>query len=148
MTRRWVLFAVSVLVLGCSDDSGSDASSAEKVIDATSGEGAQSVGIQPFSPDTVLLAVNMLHDVKVVLTKPAPQDLDVDVENKDPTTVSTPSSLIKFKKWDTEQLMVIQGLKENSQTVDLVFTIHDTAQTQTLKISVVKQLPDAGIPVD
>jgi len=151
MIRTGVLLisAASLLLGGCSDDSGRDASSAEQLVDGSSGEGGQNnVSIIPFKPDTVMLAEKMLHDVHVKLTKPAPQEISVDLVNSDPATVSIPTSELKYKKWDTEQMVTIQATKENSQDVALVFTIRGTSETQTLKVKVVKTLPDAGVLPD
>jgi len=135
------------LSLGCSDDSASDASPGEQILDATVGEAGQ-VGIQPFSPPAVILAENMLHDLVVKLTGPAPQELYVDVESKDPSSVNVSTSILKYVKWADSQMTVIQGLKVTTQDVEVVCTLRDTSITQTLKVQVVKELPDAGPPSD
>lgn len=148
-TGAVLMAAVSLLLGGCSDDSGRDASSAEQVIDGLSGEGGQTkLSIRPFAPASVTIAEKMLHDIHVLLTEPTPQEIYVDVVNKDPVTVSIPTSFLQYKKWDNTQMVTIQGIKENSQEVELVFTIRDTTETQTLKVKVVKMLPDAGVPSD
>ena len=142
-----VLVALLLPLVGCSDDSASDASPGEQILDATPGEAGQ-VGIQPFSPPTVVLAENMLHDLYVKLTGPAPQELYVDVESNDPSSVSVSTSILKFPKWADSQMTVIQGLKVTTQDVEVVCTLRDTSITQTLKVQVVKELPDAGPPSD
>jgi len=152
MTRIAARLAVVLLLIvggGCSDDSGGKGS-AEKVLDATSsGEGGQkTVSIKPFSPDTVTTAVGLLQDVRVMLTQPAPDILTVDVESKDKTTVGVATQVLTYSKWDEEQTTTIEGLKESTADVELVFTIRDTTESQTLKVKVLKMLPDAGVPAD
>jgi hypothetical protein len=145
---RALSIAAIVCLAGCSDDSGGNGS-AEKVLDASSVEGGQkAVGIKPFEPDTVTTAVKLLQDVKVVLTKAAPDTLYVDVESKDPKTVAVVTATLKYSKWDEQQTTTIEGLQESTQDVEVVFTVRDTTETQTLKVKVLKVLPDAGPPPD
>lgn len=150
MKRIGALLLAAALVGGCSDDNGNGNGTPDKgVADKSTGEGSKpAVTILPFDPATVTLAENQLHDVKVMLSEPAPQAMQVDVVSKDTVSVTVVHPTVTFKKWDQEAMTTIQALKVTTQDVGVEFSVTNSTATATLMVKVVKELPDAGPPSD
>jgi len=111
--------------------------------------------LKPFAvggvPITSLdLVVGQSDNLKARLCQAASDKTYVDIENLYKDVVSTdPEGVLVYKEGDKSQQVTIRGLKPSGGPVDIKFTLRDTSESRTVRVSVTSQGSyDFGPPTD